>query len=121
MANIAYLLSSIALMVYSNIVVKARTLAFEKTEAGAGATAYVWSLLLDPWVWTAAAATGMATLMWLLALRHLELGVAQPTMALVFVGVPLAAAYFLDEPLPSLRIVGLVLIVTGVLVVAKTA
>jgi drug/metabolite transporter (DMT)-like permease len=121
MMNAAILMTSIALVVYSNLTVKSRSLALASSSSENSTAAYIVSMLLDPWVWTALAATVCATILWLVVIRRLELGVAQPAYALVFVAVPLAAAVFLGEPIPPLRIVGLVLIVAGVALVATTA
>jgi drug/metabolite transporter (DMT)-like permease len=121
MTNFAFLLTSIVLVVYSNLVVKARAGVHAHGGADASVLRYLADMLLDPLVWTAVMAMGIGAVTWLLAIRQLQLGVAQPAMSLVFVIVPLAAAFFLGEPLPALRIAGLVLIVAGVLLVARTA
>ena len=78
-------------------------------------------MALDPWVWSAVIAAVATGLLYLIALRQLELGVAQPLFALVFVLVPLAAVFILGEHLPLLRIVGLVLIFVGVILVEQAA
>jgi drug/metabolite transporter (DMT)-like permease len=49
------------------------------------------------------------------------LSIAQPIMASVFVIVPFGSYIFLNEPLPPMRIIGLVLIAAGVVVVTRTA
>lgn len=121
MFNLVILMVSIVLVVYSNVTVKSRSLVLAKTGTDGGIVDYIVSMLLDPWVWTAFVATGVATLLWLVAIRRLDLSVAQPAFALVFVAVPLAAALFLGEPMPPLRIAGLVLVVVGVALVATTA
>ena len=63
---------------------------------------------------------GVAATAWILAIRKLDLGVAQPVMALVFIAVPIASYFFLNEALPPLRVAGLVLITLGVFIVART-
>jgi drug/metabolite transporter (DMT)-like permease len=121
MMNIAFLMTSIVLVVYSNLMVKSRAVVHADLSDETGVIWYIFAMFLDPWAWTAYVATGLAAVIWLLPLRQLDLGVAQPAFALVFVAVPLAAAGVLGEPLPPLRIAGLVFIVAGVLLVAKTA
>jgi drug/metabolite transporter (DMT)-like permease len=77
-------------------------------------------MALDPWVWSTVSAAVATGLLYLIALRELELGIAQPLFALVFVLVPLAATFILGEHLPPLRIAGLVLIFVGVMLVEQT-
>ena len=78
-------------------------------------------MILDPWAWSALIAAIVTGLLYVIALRQLELSVAQPLFALVFVVVPLAAVLILGEHLPLLRIVGLILIFVGVILVGQTA
>ncbi len=118
--SIGLILLAVMLSVYTNVLLKARA-----TVLGGNASddwfIYVLSMARDPWVWSAAVSTGLGMLWSVVALRHLELSVLQPIFALIFVLVPLAAAVFLGEHLPPLRIVGLVLIFVGVVLVAQTA
>jgi drug/metabolite transporter (DMT)-like permease len=111
---------AIVLMVYANVVLKLRITAL------AGGTSVSWlsytlSMMHDLWVWTALVAAAFTGLLYVLALRQLELSVVQPLFALVFVLVPLAAVLILGEHLPPLRVIGLVLIFIGVILVGQTA
>jgi drug/metabolite transporter (DMT)-like permease len=69
-------------------------------------------------VLSAAGATFLAGVCWLLALQRLELGYAFPFMALTFVLIPVAANLFLGEPLPMIQLLGLGLVFAGVTVSA---
>jgi drug/metabolite transporter (DMT)-like permease len=119
--DMALLFGAVVLMIYSNVVLKFRATVNSGEQHSASLVDYFLAMLRDPMVWTAGMATAAAMLLWMVAIRRVELSVAQPTIALIFVAVPLAAAYFLDEALPPLRIVGLVLIASGVVLVARTA
>jgi multidrug transporter EmrE-like cation transporter len=121
MTNALYLAVAILLNSYSNIVIKVRATDLGSARADKGIASYIVSMALDPWVWTAAVAFASAALLWLLVVRRIDLSVAQPAMALVFVIVPLAAMQFLGEPMPPLRMAGIALILLGVIFVARTA
>jgi drug/metabolite transporter (DMT)-like permease len=71
-------------------------------------------MAVDWRVVSAAAATFLAGVCWLLAIQRLDLGYAFPFMALTFVLMPVAANFFLGEPLPIKQFVGLGLVLSGV-------
>lgn len=64
---------------------------------------------------------GVATLVWIYLLRTIELSRAYPFMALSFVFVPLAAAAAYGERLSVGYYAGLLLIIMGILVVARSS
>jgi len=57
---------------------------------------------------------GVATFMWLLAIKDTRLSIMHPFAALAFVIVPVLAHYFLGEALSINSLIGAALIVTGV-------
>ena len=111
---------AVVLMAYANIVLKLRAGAL-----GGGNSvswlSYLFSMMLDPWTWSALLAAIVSGVLYVISLRQLELSVLEPLFASVFVVVPIAAVLILGEHLPPLRIVGLVLIFVGVVLVGKTA
>jgi drug/metabolite transporter (DMT)-like permease len=118
--GVSLILIAVVLMAYANVAAKLRAAAV----GGSGSVSwlsYIMSMLRDPWSWSVGIAALVAGLLYIIALRELQLGVAQPLFALVFVVVPLAAALVLGEPLPPLRIAGLVLIFAGVILVEQTS
>jgi drug/metabolite transporter (DMT)-like permease len=117
--SIWLILIAVVLMTYANVAIKVRVTALGGSSS-ASWLSYILSMALDPWVWSATIAAFVTGLLYLIALRQLELGVAQPLFALVFVLVPLAATFILGEHLPPLRIAGLVLIFVGVILVEQT-
>lgn len=113
------ILIAVVLMAYANVVLKLRI-----TVLGRGNISwlsYLVSMMLDPWTWSALIAAIATGLLYVIALRQLELSLVEPLFALVFAVVPLAAVFILGEHLPLLRIVGLVLIFVGVILVGQTA
>jgi len=59
-------------------------------------------------------------LLWLYALTIVELSYAYPFLALSYIFVILGSWYFLGEAVSMLRLVGVLIIVFGVLVVARS-
>jgi len=62
---------------------------------------------------------GLATLLWVYALRIVPLTAAFPLYALTFLVVPLIAHYFGGEPLTPNMLIGGVVIVVGVAIAAR--
>ncbi len=118
--GISLILIAVVLMAYANVAAKLRATVLDASGA-ASWPSYILSLARDPWSWTVGIAAFVAGILYIIALRRLELSVAQPLFALVFALVPLAAVLVLGEPLPPLRIAGLILIVAGVILVEQTA
>jgi drug/metabolite transporter (DMT)-like permease len=109
------LIAVIALSVYSQLVMKTRALVHSSGQDSSGAyLQYLVGMATDWRVLSAAAATFLAGVCWLLALQRLELGYAFPFMALSFVLIPFAASLFLGEPLSVKQLVGLGLVFAGV-------
>ncbi len=121
MTSALFLAAAILLACYSNIVIKMRATVLGGGPNKQDIISYFLSMAFDPMVWTAVVAFVSATVLWLLVIRRVELSVAQPIMALIFVLVPLAASVFLGETLPPLRIAGIVCISLGVFLIARTA
>jgi drug/metabolite transporter (DMT)-like permease len=57
-----------------------------------------------------------ATILWILALKRVELSVAYPFMALAFVIVPIAGFVFLGESLTIKTFLGAALIIAGLII-----
>lgn len=63
----------------------------------------------------------IATFAWLVVLQRVPVSFAYPMISLNYVFVTLLARYIRGEVVPSLRYLGLVLILAGVMVIARTA
>ncbi len=62
----------------------------------------------------------IGALAWIAVLSRLDLSVAYPFLALNFVLVTLVARFFLGESVPPLRWLGILVIIGGILLVAKS-
>ncbi len=76
------------------------------------------SALGSLWVWLGIACYIASFVSWLFVLRHVPLVLAFNAMNTVHVTIPIAAALVLGEPLPLLRVAGIVVILAGVAVLA---
>lgn len=63
----------------------------------------------------------LSAAIWLYLLTKLEISVVQPILALTYVVTPILAIVFIGENVPAVRWLGIVVIITGVFIVARTA
>lgn len=75
----------------------------------------VYALLLDHWFLGAICLYGLSTIVWIAALRHVNISVAYQFMALTFVLVPMGGALFFGEHITGRQIAGLSIIIAGIL------
>jgi len=83
-------------------------------KAGMQGRAFGISAVLSPAVFGGFALYGLAALIWLKVLTMLPLSVAYPILSLNFILIPLASSRFLGEPLSGGRMIGIVLVVSGI-------
>jgi drug/metabolite transporter (DMT)-like permease len=115
------LFAALSLSVYSQLTMKSRALVHSSASNAVADYLHYLILMATDWrVISAAGATFLAGVCWLLAIQRLDLGYAFPFMALSFVLMPLAANLFLGEPLPIAQFVGIGLILVGVTLSALT-
>jgi len=77
------------------------------------------TMIFSPMVLTGLALYGVGTMLWLFALRQLDLSLAYPFVAMSFVMVAGSGILFLGEPVQPTRLIGLGLIVLGLFVMAR--
>lgn len=79
------------------------------------------NVLREPRVALGLAAFGISAAIWLVVLSRVPISVAYPFAGLTYVLVAMFGKYVLGEPVPALRWAGLLLIITGIAIVARTA
>lgn len=113
----AYVLATVLLTVYGQIVIKWRVLgAGAMPEDAGGRIRFLAGLFLDPWIMGALAAAVLAAAFWMAAMTRLPLSQGYPLTSLAFVLVMIASAVFFNEPLTPWKIAGTLLIVAGIVV-----
>lgn len=78
-----------------------------------------WRIIQSPTIWGGLACYLLGTALWIYALSGVRLGVAYAFTSLTFVGVYAACFFILKETVTPVKIVGLLLILSGFLVLAK--
>jgi multidrug transporter EmrE-like cation transporter len=73
-------------------------------------------LLLKPWILSGFAAAFLASVAWMAAMTKFDISHAYPFMSLNFVLVIALSAWLFAEPVTPLKLAGLVLIVSGIVV-----
>lgn len=111
-----YIILTILLTVYGQLVVKWQVGSSEAPEAAVDKFLYILRLLLNPWVISSFLAAFLASLTWMAALTKFPLSFAYPFMSLAFVLVMLLSAVFFYEPLTVAKAIGIGLIVAGVII-----
>jgi multidrug transporter EmrE-like cation transporter len=74
----------------------------------------------NPWIFSGFVSAFVASLAWMAAMTRLELGYAYPFMSLAFVLVMLFSVSFLGEALNLGKIAGTLLVVGGLIVIARS-
>jgi multidrug transporter EmrE-like cation transporter len=110
-----YIAGTILFTVYGQIVVK-----WQVSQAGSlpvGALEkleFLFTLLLNPWIVSAFVSAFVASLCWMAAMTKFQLSYAYPFTSASFVLVLLASAFFFQEPLTLLRVLGMILVIIGI-------
>lgn len=63
----------------------------------------------------------LSAALWLYLLTKLDISVVQPILALTYVATPILAILFINESVPPARWLGIITIICGVFLVARTA
>jgi drug/metabolite transporter (DMT)-like permease len=78
------------------------------------------SMATSPLLLVGIAIFGVSTLLWLLALMKADLSFAYPFLSLTYIAVLLGGAILFHEKVTLPRVIGFAVIVTGVLIVARS-
>lgn len=115
--NYLYILLTILLTVYGQIVIKwqvnmAGTFPAEAIEK----IYFIGRLLLNPWVISSFLAAFLASLSWMAAMTKFPLSFAYPFTSLSFVLVMFLSLFFFYEPITVPKAVGMGLIIAGIVI-----
>ncbi len=90
-------------------------------EAATGLFSIVGLIFKSPLVMLGLLFYALGALAWIAVLSRLDLSVAYPFLALNFVLVTISSRFLLGETVPPLRWLGILVIIAGILLVAKSA
>ena len=85
-----------------------------------GVLAKAMNMLLSPFVLLGLALYGLGAVLWLFALRHLDLSLAYPFVAMSFVMVVMSGIFVFNEPVNLSRLGGIALILLGLVLMARS-
>src|SRR5436853_3984081 len=117
MIDFLYILGTILLTVYGQLVVK-----WQVGKAGAFPTTgserfyFLLRLVFNPWIMSGVAGAFLAMLCWMAAMTKFELSYAYPFMSLAFVFVLILSSLLFHETVTTMKVMGLVLIVLGIII-----
>ena len=113
---------TVLLTVYGQLVLKWQvSMAGPLPDGISGKVGFLLQTLVNPWVLSGLAAAFAASLFWMLALTKLPLSSAYPFTASSFLLILLFGAVFLSEPISLAKLLGTLLIVSGIIVLAVKA
>lgn len=112
--------TTVALTVYGQLILRWQVAAAGQPPVDAtGRLSFVLSLLFQPWVLSAVAATFTAGLAWMLALTRFELSFAYPWMGLNYLIVLVVGVAVFGEQISWAKLVGTGLVVAGLIVLVR--
>ena len=78
------------------------------------------NIALSPWILSGIACYTLSMLIWLMVLSRTAVSIAYPMISLGYIINVLAAHYFLGEDLNSVKFFGIIAILIGVFLIAKS-
>jgi multidrug transporter EmrE-like cation transporter len=112
-----YVATTIVFTVYGQLVVKWQVdKAGDVPDTSSGKLSFIFHLLINPWVISVFIGAAIAAVSWMGALTKFELSRAYPFVALSFALVLVFSALLFDEPLSAPKVIGVLLIFTGLAV-----
>lgn len=117
MINYIYIFMTILLTVYGQFIIKWQVMKLgELPGAFLEKILFLMSLLLNGWIVSGLLAAFLAAFTWMAAMTKFPLGYAYPFISLSFVLVVLLSGVFFNETITPFKILGMILIISGVIV-----
>ena len=116
----SYIASTILFTVYSQLIMR-----WQVSQAGAlpvdsiSRVQFFVNLFLNPWVLSSIFATLFAGVSWMMAMTRFEITYAYPWLCLNFFLILIFGVFFFDEPFNSAKVLGTILVIIGIVVLAR--
>lgn len=121
MSVLVYILPSVMLGVIGQLMLKRGMNGMGPLALGEGnVVSLVWSIFTNPWVFVGLAIYLGGTVFWLLALSRAPLSYAYPFATLSMALIILSSRFIFGEEISVTRLIGIITIVIGVLIVARS-
>ncbi len=116
-----YIFATIAFTVYGQIILKWRINGVGALPDGIWEKIiFLFKLLFDPWIFSGFLAAFIASFFWMATMTKFDISFAYPFMSGAFVLVFLFSIFLFHEPVTWQKIVGLLLIVSGILLTSRS-
>lgn len=116
-AGFAYILGTVLLTVYGQMVLKWRVARANTLPAAFSQKIFfLVSMIWDPWVLSTILAGFVAFLCWMAAMTKFDLSYAYPFMSLSFLLVLILSAILFHEPLTISKVLGVGLVMVGIII-----
>ena len=114
MVKYFYVMLTIGLTVYGQIIIKSRASYHSESDR------FLITMFFDPWVLSGLISALAASAAWMIAVKNSNLSLIYPFMALTFVIIPLLAVPLFGEKINNTQFIGLFLILIGISLSVKT-
>jgi drug/metabolite transporter (DMT)-like permease len=116
----AYIAATLAFTVYGQLVLKWQIGSAGPMPAGGiDKLLFLFRQFLNPWIISGFMSAFLASLAWMAAMTRFDLNYAYPFMSLAFVIVMIFSVLFLGEPVTVPRALGTLLVMSGLIVIAR--
>jgi multidrug transporter EmrE-like cation transporter len=115
--NYSYILGTILFTVYGQLILKWRIGFYgAMPEQLSSKIKFLLKLFIDPYILSGFVSAFFASLCWMAAMTKFSLNHAYPFMGLNFVLVLLLSGFLFHESITILKVIGVILIVTGIII-----
>ncbi len=115
-----YIFATIFFTVYGQIVLKWRINGVGSLPEGlTDKIVFLFKLLFDPWIFSGFFAAFIASFFWMATMTKFDISYAYPFMSGAFVLVFLLSVFLFQEPISWQKIVGLLLIISGIIITSR--
>lgn len=121
LATFFFVLVCVALNTVAQVLLKAGVKAVGIVDFGPGRVVHtVWTLVFEWHIFVGLVCYVTSVGVWLLVLSRTEVSIAYPMSSLGFIATAIAAWYLFGEPMTPVRIAGILVIIAGVFLVARS-
>lgn len=115
-----YICAVIFFTVYGQLILKWRIIRYgNMPEQFLEKFVFLAKLLFDPFIVSGFVAAFIAALCWIAAMTKFDLSYAYPFMSITFIFVLFSSAFFFQEAITMLKIIGMVFIIAGIIIGAQ--
>lgn len=115
-----YIIITLLLTVYGQLVLKWQMSgAGPMPQSPSGKALFLLSQLVNPWIMSGFISAFLASLAWMAAVTRFDLNYAYPFMSLAFIIVAIFSIVFLGESLNLGKVGGTLMVIAGLIVVAR--